>query len=215
MATYGSLEVDQNQELTSRLETLPDGSKKKHEFRYSETFMNHMSHRHHIDDHNNLRHQQPSLEETWRTQTWENRVFAFLLAVSEVNAFKYFVHFVWQGKQQMTLHKFRKELALALIYNEEILKQLGEGESEAKRKKRRVFDPREHLLMTAPVRACEYAHGTWKKHPKLDYPNLTCKTSNCKNRVRTYCSCHPGFWLCTGCWGNHRESVGRTEGNKR
>ena len=117
--------------------------------------------------------------------------------------------------QKMTLHKFRKELALALIYNDEIMEQLGEGESESKRKKRRVFDSREHLLMTAPVGACEFAHNTWKKHPRLDYPNLTCKSSNCKNRVRTYCSCHPGHWLCTGCWGNHRESVGRAEGNMR
>lgn len=51
----------------------------------------------------------------------------------------------------MTLHKFRKELALTLIYNEEILEELGEGESEGKRKKRRIFDAREHLLMMAPV----------------------------------------------------------------
>ena len=215
MATYGSLEIDPTQKLTSRMETLPDGSKKKHEFRYSETFQNHMTYRHQIDDHNNLRHQQPSLEETWKTQTWENRVFGFLLAVSEVNAFKYFVHFVWKGKEKMTLHKFRKELALALIYNEEVIEELGEGESQAKKKKKRIFEAREHVLMTAPVRACEYAHGTWKKHPRLDYPNLTCKSTNCKNRVRTYCSCHPGHWLCTGCWGNHRESVGRAEGNMR
>ena len=114
----------------------------------------------------------------------------------------------------MTLHKIRKELVPALIYNKKIMEELGEGESAARREKRSIFDAREHLLMTAPVKAREYAHGTWKKHLTLDYPNHTCKSSKCTNRVRTYCSRHPGLWLCTGCWENHLEYVGRAEGNK-
>ena len=80
-----------------------------------------------------------------------------LLAVLEVDTFKYFVHFMWQGKEKMTLHKFRKKLALALIYNEQVLEELGKGKSQTKRKKRRVFDVREHLFMMAPIRACKYA----------------------------------------------------------
>ena len=46
-------------------------------FRYSHTF----------DDQNNLRHSLPSIEDTWVTDRWECRVFAFILAISEVNAF--------------------------------------------------------------------------------------------------------------------------------
>ena len=170
MATYGSLEVDESQKKTSRYETLPDGTKKKHEFRYTEPFANHMAHRHHIDDHNNLRHQQPSIEETWKTQTWENRVFAFLLAVTEVNVFKYFIHFVWGGKEKMTLHKFRKELALDLIYNNAIMQELGEDDGGVVKKKLRTSHAKEHLLKTAPANACEFAHGKWKKTPNHDVP---------------------------------------------
>ena len=42
---------------------------------------------HAVDDHNNLRHSGVSFEETWATKRWENRVFAFLLAITEVNMF--------------------------------------------------------------------------------------------------------------------------------
>ena len=188
---------------------------KKHEFRYTEPFANHMAHRHHIDDHNNLRHQQPSIEETWKTQTWENRVFAFLLAVTEVNVFKYFIHFVWGGKEKMTLHKFRKELALDLIYNNAIMQELGEDDGGVVKKKLRTSHAKEHLLKTAPANACEFAHGKWKKHRTMMYPERTCKTSKCTNRTRTYCSCHPGLWMCTGCWGDHRERIGRSDCSER
>jgi hypothetical protein len=55
-------------------------------FRYHEPFENHFLYRHAVDDHNNNRHSDISIEETWTTHRWENRVFAFILvAISEVN----------------------------------------------------------------------------------------------------------------------------------
>lgn len=40
-----------------------------------------------VDDHNNLCHSFPSLEDTWKTQKWGIRVLTFLLAVMEVNMY--------------------------------------------------------------------------------------------------------------------------------
>ena len=47
----------------------------------------HYKYRHAVDDHNNLRHSLPSVEHTITTTRWEMRVFSFVLAVLEVNAF--------------------------------------------------------------------------------------------------------------------------------
>ena len=39
-----------------------------------------------MDSHNARREAPFALEETWSTKHWENRIFAYLLALSEVNA---------------------------------------------------------------------------------------------------------------------------------
>ena len=55
-----------------------------------------------------------SLEETWRTTRWENCVFQFILAVSEVNAYLAMRYF---GELKMTQLEFRKKIAFELIHN--------------------------------------------------------------------------------------------------
>jgi hypothetical protein len=47
----------------------------------------HYKFRHAVDNHNNLCHSTPSVEGTIMTTCWEIRVFLFLLAVCELNAF--------------------------------------------------------------------------------------------------------------------------------
>ena len=59
----------------------------KYEFKYLKPYSDHYKYRHMVDDHNNLRHSATSFEDTWATHRWPNRVFAFLLAVTEVNIF--------------------------------------------------------------------------------------------------------------------------------
>lgn len=94
MATYGCMM--QNGKETSRETRDEDGEKiTEHAFKYNDTFDNHFTYRHIVDDHNNLRHQVPSIEMTWQTRRWENRVFAFLLAVTEVNVYKAMLYFVY------------------------------------------------------------------------------------------------------------------------
>ena len=66
----------------------------KRKFRYTCLYDWHLRYCHALDDHNNLRHATPAVEDSWLTQRWECRVFSFLLAVSEINAFlalRYFV----------------------------------------------------------------------------------------------------------------------------
>ena len=77
---------------------------------------NHFLFRHSVDDHNNKRHSPISIEEIWSTKWWPNRVFAFLLAVTEVNVALGMVEFC--GKNPISQIEFRKSLANTLIHNE-------------------------------------------------------------------------------------------------
>ena len=82
MATYGSLTHHDGE--TKNIRWVGD---EKNEFKYLKPYSDHYKYRHMVDDHNNLRHSAPSFEDTWATHRWPNRVFAFLLAVTEVNIF--------------------------------------------------------------------------------------------------------------------------------
>ena len=114
MSTYGTLTVENGAKKATRF----DG-KDKRVFSYTKCFAYHFKYRHN-DDHNNLRHSSPSIEETWKTHRWENRVFAFLLAITEVNIYVYLRYKFWRSRDVDkcdTLHQFRKILTLALINN--------------------------------------------------------------------------------------------------
>ena len=156
--------------------------------------------RHCIDDHNNLRHQTPSFEETWKTHRWPCRVFAFLLAVTEVNIYHSFRYFVWKQSVEEceSLHTFRKRLALALINNHYIQ---GETVKESGKRKSRGVD--EHKLVSAPPHAKKFLRGKWVCTNKSPYQQYHCRSPNCTKQVRTSCSCSLGDWMCKDCHMEH------------
>ena len=151
-----------------------------------------------MDDHNNLRHQVPAIEEVWGTHRWANRVFAFLLAVTEVNCYLAFRYFVWKGEDKMTLQEFRGKLGWALIDNDYLSSDTTGSVEE--RKKRKVVD---HQLERAPTFAKRFECGQWDLTCKSEYQQYLCRTPKCKNRVRTYCACNVGSWLCKSCFVDH------------
>ena len=178
--------------------------KKKQEvtFKYSETFGNHFRYRHVVDDHNNLRHAVPSIEGCWGTRRWANRVFSFVLAVSEVNTYLAFRYFIWAirsnaVKRVPTLLEFRKKLALALIHNDYLNK--GPKTPERSGRKRLV----EHYLETAPLNAKKFKNGKWDTNAQCKYQQYICRGLRCKRRVRTHCHCAMGHWLCSDCYAIH------------
>ena len=227
MSSYSSLLPKEHYPSNRRVFQDPKDPSKTVEasFQYTEPFQNHFLYRHAVDDHNNLRHAVPSIEGTWTTHYWPNRVFSFLLAVTEVNAFLATKYFLWdQGgsssskknvkkdgeeqasskqKRVTTLHEFRRKLALSLIYNEFLPNQ------EVVRRKRKYAgcygtDACNHTLCTAPNHASDFIAGKWLKHSKSPYQQFVCKKPGCSKRIRTYCSCSPAFWLCSQCFSEHR-----------
>ena len=203
MATYGALNPYPDEKDSTRYYT-KDQEKVIQTFKFTEPFSNHYRFRHAVDDHNNLRHQVPSIEGTWVTQRWPLRVLGFLLAISEVNCFLAFRTFVWQiGKDDSPLRTFRRRLALSLIYNEELLDQSN------KRKSKRIGARADslHIPMSAPAHAREFLNGRWKKGAKFKYQQYTCRGDRCTRKTRNYCQCTPGHWLCKQCHAKHVMSL--------
>ena len=161
-------------------------------FKLQEPFANHYLYRHVVDDHNNHRHSLPSIEDTWGTHRWPNRVFAFLLAISEINSWLAFRHFVWK-ETSLELIDFRKKLAFALINN-----KYYKVEVEQRQTRKRKFQG-EHVLTKAPPFCGKFEKGKWVENCKQKYQNYKCKTVKCKNRIRTCCSCDLGVWMCSDC----------------
>ena len=162
-------------------------------FKYTRPFDWHFRYRHAVDDHNNLRHTLPSLEDTWTTQRWEIRVFTFLLAITEVNVYLTLKHFVCVGNFSTFLPQyidFRRKFAWMLIDNAYI-----PGEE-------RLEEPPTtlpgvvHDVATAPNHASEFRNRKWVCKAAKKYQQYTCKWVGCKNLTRTYCPCNPGYWLC-------------------
>jgi hypothetical protein len=161
---------------------------------------NHFAFRGCVDDHNNKRQdggskQGLALESTWSTFRWAIRVFAFILAITEVNTYLAWVYFKGEKLEFMT---FRKQLAKALIHNRyaetDVAVEVTRG------RKRRSVD---HNLERAPPHARRWTGHQWDNSAKNKYQQYICKTPGCKAQVRTFCKCSPGTWMCADCLLDH------------
>ena len=145
MATYLRLTELDNQKESVRHFKGANGADKVVRFKYAEPFVNHFLYHHEVDDPNNLCHAVPSIGGSWITHCWVNQVFAFLLAVTEVNVYLAFKYFVWSAEDCPKLLTFRKSMAWNFIYND----YLDTGVAEVRKSKRaRVF---RHNLVSAPL----------------------------------------------------------------
>jgi hypothetical protein len=133
----------------------------------------------------------PSIEGTWLTTRWPIRVFAFLLAITEVNMFLALRFFVWNKEDRMELVNFRRKFSGLLIMNPWLPNTYGLNEEADD-----MLDVDcEHI--TAPEHAREYRNRQWVCTAKARWQQHVCKAPGCKLQVRTCCACRKGYWLCT------------------
>ena len=112
MSTYGTLEPIGK--VSKRHWVVQAGTKRQKQVTYTEVIHNHYKFRHAVDDHNAKRHSPISLEVVWVTK-WPNRVFAFILSVTEVNAMLAHKHFCKEEVDGML--GFCKRFAEVLVCN--------------------------------------------------------------------------------------------------
>jgi hypothetical protein len=199
MATYGALRcVDEG--ATQRSVTRRSGIRENVSFNYTEPFFNHFKFRHQVDDHNNNRHSPISLEESISTKDWKIRVFTFILAVIEVNA-RLAYQFFTQSDSLSQL-QFRRLLAKQLMDFSFVVNRGN------RKRSRGSVDAVAPIcgVETAPVYATSW-NGTEWRYLAGKYPQHFCKTVGCNKRIRTYCRCMKGYWLCPACIGMHIAQV--------
>ena len=187
MSSYGTCGRhgdDKNREYTQ------NRRKRRKTFKYPEVVHNHYQYRHVVDDHNARRHSPISLEATWGTSWWPNRVFAFLLAVTEVNV--HLAEGYFYNKTNQSMLDFRKDLAKALINNDYFRPQ------ESVENRRRELRNSHELMTLSRFRKFS---GTRVVKSKSAYPQASC--SQCHRKIRTYCRCSPGTMLCRNCHTGH------------
>ena len=195
MAMYGALKRGGDESVTRRSIT-KNGQKVNVSFKYTEPFLNHFKYRHQVDDHNNLRHSPISLEESLSTKDWNVRVFSFILALVEVNTRVAMAYFT-QSKTAAQL-EFRRQLAKELIdYSYKAA-----GVDRRKRKRSEAAMASGCGVETAPHFAGNWNGEDWEVLT-IRYPQHVCRTLHCKKRIRTYCRCMIGHWLCPTCIGIH------------
>jgi len=204
MCTYGGLQNISDMKKTYRwIKGNNQSPARSVSFKYKEPFANHYNYRHCVDDHNNLRHSVPSIEGSIVTQRWVMRVFCFILAISEVNAFLAMRFFVWKDGYSLSLHEFRRKLALSLMNNDYMS---NERKVEREKKKRKCNDENVenmHKLLGAPPHAKKFTIHGWDLSCQARYQQYTCKMARCTNKTRTYCNCMPGHWICKSCHSIH------------
>ena len=161
-------------------------------FEYPEVVKNHYTYRHAVDDHNSRRQSPISIERTWETRYWPNRVFAFLLAVTEVNVYLAMTNIY--GAPAMKQIQFRQKLARELMENTYL-----EIDKREEMRKRTIDSVMVHKLLTIP-RGMEFK-GDHLVKSKIQYPQQKCSGS--KRKIRTYCKCSPGILRCHDCYFKH------------
>jgi hypothetical protein len=162
MSTYGALVENPHQKISYRGRGgVREGPAVQ--FKYKEVIANHYNYRGAVDTHNTKRHDGNtgcgmSLEASWITQRWENRVFAYILATSEVNAYYLGRSFFCGGSEDETQFTFRQKLAFDLItYIDDM--QRREGNRYEPVRTRRMNT---HEKIWAP-HYCKFVGGKWTK----------------------------------------------------
>ena len=125
---------------------------------------------------------------------WPNRVFAFLLSITEVNC--YLAKSYFTSRKSDSMFDFQKSLLHQLIENEDFDQ---EAESQHHRSTR-IQEGIGHGLMSLPPfkkNLCSQMVPSDSKYPPK-------KCNFCRREVQTnYCKCTPGVHICSHCFADH------------
>ena len=113
MSSYGT--NDQSNGKETRCDRKEGGTNMTKPFKYPEVVHNHFQYCHAVHDHNAKRHSPISMEAVWATKWWPNRVFCFLLLITEVNCF--LAESYYTGQKSDSMLDFWKHLSFELIEN--------------------------------------------------------------------------------------------------
>jgi hypothetical protein len=195
MSTYGTLSRVGEERLRR-----VGAQQQRISFKYPELVYNHFQYRDAVDSHNARRMAPIALEETWQTKRWANRIFAYLLATTEVNC-NHGESAFGETEETRPQLEFRRLLAKDLIYNHYVASQ-----DVSPRASKRLRDILGHELLHIPRK--KKFSGARLVPSKSNYAFNFCFCR--EKRVRTYCRCSPGTLFCSLCFVTHCNEVAVT-----
>ena len=151
--------------------------------KYPEVVHNHFQYCHAVDDHNAKWHSPISIELVWATKQWPNRVFCFLLLITEVNCFLAESYFTGQNSDSML--DFQKHLLFELIENA----YMREEDRVEHHRLARIREGIGHGLVSLPP---------WKKF-HADISLLLCPNTHRKNAAIATMKYNPIVYALLGC----------------
>ena len=119
-----------------------------------------------------------SLDATWRTIRWENRVFGFILAVIEVNTYLAMRYF---GALKKNFGVFWKHLAFDIAFNK---LDAACGLQDSSRANTRGKKDR-HQLISAPPYG-KFENGRWQNNTKQNINNIVAAQGIAPNGAGLY-----------------------------
>ncbi len=135
---------------------------------------------HHIvEDHSNLCHVLPALDETWITTRWEICTFLFLLARTHANSYLIMRFSVW--KQECENKGISLDFWQNLHQNnlQQPIDKWGRG---WRREKRIVCNKHDHVQ--APPHVTKFEKDKWNKNANKEYQYYICRTSGCNKECQ-------------------------------
>jgi hypothetical protein len=156
---------------------------------------------HAVDDSNGRRHAPISIETSWGTKHWEDHVFAFFIAITEVNIVYAKAYFT--GADAEPWLEARQKLALEMLNNKLVdnvddeKDSNDDGEGQSKQKRQCSHHEQHNLITIPPYRGRrDRKKRTWKKS-KMEHLQQCCL---CRKWVRKYCSCDRSVYYCLDCY---------------
>lgn len=171
------------------------------EFHYPDVVTNYYQCRHAVDDNNNLRQGNVSLEEGLQFNDWASRQFVALSAVSEANAllFYNYHHKAESGAAPLSLGKFRFELAHEMLstfsakatssHSTRSTTSASGGAPGSASEHKIARIPKGHTL--ANKAGDDFAKC------RTDYKTVACSVARCRARIRTTCICDKSVPFCS------------------
>ena len=103
------------------------------------------------------------------------------------------------GADELTILQFRRRLAWELINNPLLTEQRPDWIATRRRTNPLVV----HNVAKCPPFTLHWNDPMFEITSQFRYNQFTCKSRGCKKRVKTYCVCTPGEWLCSLHWCAH------------
>lgn len=164
--------------------------------------------RHSVDDSNNLRMGDRSIEDSWLTKSWITRVFAFIIGQCEANAYKaYLFNYLndpsLDPKAKLEHVSFRRKMCIDLFKYCDRMEHRAETEMTSDRDETAAHKIMKYANSTPIIRGKSKLTSRKATQPQFYCKMCTIRSGSKSKRTCFYCVCDYNTPLCKACRDSH------------